>query len=225
MNAWAIKELIGHYVNYRKQISGKKLLPENLFRLYAVATRFPKKLAQKIHLESIQNGVYTINYGMDRIYLIVLSEIAKIERNAFWCLISSNSELIDWGVENYHPRTQEMSTVIKQLIDMYKNEGIKVSYTFEDFHKDMAQEYVHLLSPEVRLHGLSPDKVLSYYKPDEVLSHYKPDEVLSHYKPDERLRGLQSDEVLSHYKPDERLAGLTEEQIRAYLKQLENSKH
>jgi hypothetical protein len=189
LNAWAIKELIGHYVNYRKQISGKKLLPENLFRLYAVATRFPKKLAQKIHLESIQNGVYTINYGMDRIYLIVLSEIAKIERNAFWCLISSNSELIDWGVENYHPHTQEMSTVIKQLIDMYKNEGIKVSYTFEDFHKDMAQEYVHLLSPEERLRGLSPDKVLSHYKPDDRLTGLTEEQILAYLA---RLRQAKS---------------------------------
>jgi hypothetical protein len=47
LDGWALDELIEHYVNYRKQISrsGKKLLPVEDFRLYAVSTRAPEKLA------------------------------------------------------------------------------------------------------------------------------------------------------------------------------------
>src|ERR1700674_1709270 len=39
---WALKELTGHYVNYRKQLSAAEqpLLPEGAFRLYAVCSRF-----------------------------------------------------------------------------------------------------------------------------------------------------------------------------------------
>jgi hypothetical protein len=45
LDCWALKELIGHYVNYRKQTSPsvKELLPEDNFRLFAVSARFPQK--------------------------------------------------------------------------------------------------------------------------------------------------------------------------------------
>src|SRR5262249_27511960 len=43
LDDWALKELTGHYVNYRKQVSPslQQLLPEEEFRLYAVCARFP----------------------------------------------------------------------------------------------------------------------------------------------------------------------------------------
>jgi len=47
LDGWALYELIGHYVNYRKLISPKLgLLPESDFQLYAVATRHPQGLAR-----------------------------------------------------------------------------------------------------------------------------------------------------------------------------------
>src|SRR5215203_4697410 len=44
LDSWAMKELIGHYVAYRKLVSAtpSKLLPEDRFRLYAVSARFPE---------------------------------------------------------------------------------------------------------------------------------------------------------------------------------------
>src|SRR5215470_9817758 len=43
LDAWAMKELIHFYVAYRKLVSTSpsELLPEDHFRLYAVAARFP----------------------------------------------------------------------------------------------------------------------------------------------------------------------------------------
>ena len=45
LDEWAIQELVGHYVNYRKLIgyqeNGNKLPPESDFQLYAVSTRYP----------------------------------------------------------------------------------------------------------------------------------------------------------------------------------------
>jgi hypothetical protein len=50
LDAWAMKELAGHSVNYRKQVSPSlnQLLPEEDFRLFAVCARFPQGLAERL---------------------------------------------------------------------------------------------------------------------------------------------------------------------------------
>ncbi len=54
-DGWAGDELLGHFVDYRKQVSPslKKLLPKKDFRLYAVSTRYPKKLAEQVRFEPV----------------------------------------------------------------------------------------------------------------------------------------------------------------------------
>src|SRR5487761_1083943 len=60
LDGWALCELVGHYVNYRKQSSPSRqeLLPESDYRLLAVCARFPHNLAQQIALTQLQDGVY-----------------------------------------------------------------------------------------------------------------------------------------------------------------------
>jgi hypothetical protein len=50
LDAWAMKELVGHYVAYRKLVSASptELLAEDQFRLYAVCARFPQSLARQV---------------------------------------------------------------------------------------------------------------------------------------------------------------------------------
>jgi hypothetical protein len=52
LDDWALKELTGHYVNYRKQMGSapEPLLPEEEFRLYAVRSRYPHNLASALAL-------------------------------------------------------------------------------------------------------------------------------------------------------------------------------
>src|SRR5947209_10560917 len=52
LDGWALCELVGHYVNYRKQSSPSQdgLLPEADYRLFAVCARFPQNLAQTVPL-------------------------------------------------------------------------------------------------------------------------------------------------------------------------------
>lgn len=59
LDAYAIKELIGHYVNYRKQVSPslEQLLPEESFRLYGVCASQPVQLAAQLELRQLQPGV------------------------------------------------------------------------------------------------------------------------------------------------------------------------
>ena len=53
LDDWTLDELLGHFVNYRKQVSPARstLLPKIAFRLYGVSTRFPQKLAEQVSLE------------------------------------------------------------------------------------------------------------------------------------------------------------------------------
>src|SRR5947207_9997686 len=50
LDDWAIRELIGHYVAYRKLVSRSPsdLLPADRFGLYAVCARFPHNLAGQV---------------------------------------------------------------------------------------------------------------------------------------------------------------------------------
>src|ERR1700722_9397596 len=58
LDAWALCELIGHYVNYRKQssLSLDDLRPESDYRLFAVCARFPQQLAQQLALTGLRGG-------------------------------------------------------------------------------------------------------------------------------------------------------------------------
>ncbi len=58
LDDWALKELTGHYVNYRKQLGkrGEPMLPEGQFRLYAVCCRAPEKLAGEVTLTPVSEG-------------------------------------------------------------------------------------------------------------------------------------------------------------------------
>jgi hypothetical protein len=59
LDGWAMKELIGHYVAYRKLVSRSPsdLLAEDQFGLYAVAARSPHNLSGRVPWQSVQPGV------------------------------------------------------------------------------------------------------------------------------------------------------------------------
>jgi len=76
LDDWALKELTGHYVNYRKQVSPSldKLLPEDDFRCFAVCVRFPHKLAQRVTLRPVRPGVYDVEgFGLSVRVIVVRS--------------------------------------------------------------------------------------------------------------------------------------------------------
>jgi penicillin-binding protein 1C len=77
-DAWSLLELIGYYVNYRKQASSSPnpLPPENEFRVFAISSRFPDGLASQFTLEEVQPGVYDIPIGPLRIRLLVIRLLA-----------------------------------------------------------------------------------------------------------------------------------------------------
>jgi len=193
LDGWALKELVGHAVNYRKQVSPSLdvLIPESDVRLFGIAMRFPRKLAEQVKLEQRSDGVYEVQWGTDRICVLVLSEVPETKGNAVWNLFSGDADRIQHAALWYHGQRSEISTILNQLFENYQAEGVTMPYTVEDFMRDVTLEHLKLLPPEERLRGLPPE---------------------------ERLRGLPPEERLRGLPPEERLRGLSNEEIEEYLR-------
>ena len=180
LDDWTLKELTGHYVNYRKQISPSfnDLYPEDQFQLYGISSRYPKKLfSQQLELTKVQDGVYDICRGSDNIRLIVLNEMPHAKHNAIWHLFSGIPEEVEFAARQYRGKTQEISTVLNTLFDNYNLEGFPVSYTMKDFQKDYVKNHLGLLSPDEVLQQFSPDDRLKGLSPNEVLNRFSPEEI------------------------------------------------
>ncbi len=202
LDGWTLDELIGHYVNYRKQISSSsdKLLPVEDFRLFAVCTRYPQKLAEEVQLQFVKEGVYEIKWGSHQIRVIVLSQISQIERNAIWLLFSGVPEAVQYGASHYYWRRPDNSAVIHQLYKQYQVEHMAMPYTLQDFYREFTKENVDLLTPQERLAGLSVDDLLKNLSVDDLIKRLSPDEILKRLSPDEILKRLSPDEIEAYLK-------------------------
>ncbi len=201
LDGWALDELIGHYVNYRKLIGPEsRLLPESDFRLYAVATRYPQGLARGRALQpTAWPGVYDLPWGTPTIRLIVLNAIDPHPRNATWELFSTRQDRIRHGAAHYRPRRAGTWELLRRLYVVHILEDPSMAYTMEEFLREARQQFLQELTPEERL---------------AVLDQLPPEEVIKHLTTEERLRGLG---------PEERLRGLGPEELRKlqdYLKML-----
>jgi len=179
LDGWAIKELIGHAVNYRKQVSPSldELIPEDSIRLFAVATRYPQKLAEQVALERCSEGVYEVQWGVDRIRVLVLSQVPATEHNAIWNLFSGETSRIESAAQLFRRRTSELSTILNQLYENYQKEGVPMPYTVDDFMRDVTLEHLDLLNPDERLRGLSSEERLKGLPSEERLKGLSPEEI------------------------------------------------
>jgi hypothetical protein len=196
LDKWALKELVGHYLAYRKLVSPdlNHLRPEEEFRLYAACTRYPTNLGKL--LTKTQAGVYEIEC-CHPIRVLVLNQFPETPNNAFWQLFSVNAEKVLFGQKNYQWRQLRLSSVINQLFKRYLLEDLIMSYTVEDYVKNYQKDFLQELSVEERLTGLSPDQ---------------------------RLHGLAPDQRLHGLSPDQRLQGLSPDEIEAYLSKLKSQR-
>jgi len=209
LDGWALDELIGHYVNYRKLASPQhRLLAEEQFQLYAVATRAPQGLAKHRPLTpTAWPGVFDLAWGTPTVRLIVLGQIAEQPRNAAWELFSREQDRIRHGAAHYPHRHRGAWELLRQLYLTYALEEPDMAYSMEEFIREAHQQF---------LHGLTPDERRAF------LEQLSPEERLRGLGPEERLRGLGPDEVFKRFTPEERLRGLDPDQIKAYLKKFEH---
>ncbi len=232
LDAWAMKELVGHYVAYRKLVSRSpsRLWPEDRFRLYAVCARLPHNLSQQVPWQEQQAGVYDCRWGTDVVRVVVAGQLPRETHNAPLHLFSASPELVGFGRGAYRRRSQETSAMLEQLLEKFREEGFTMSFTMEDFQRQYAKEHFARLTPEEQrsaLERLSPERrwaLLQSLPPEflrEVVKSLPAEEhrqVLESLSPEERR------EVLESLPPEERLAGLSAEQIRQHLERLTSSR-
>jgi hypothetical protein len=192
LDAWAIKELIGHFVAYRKLVSRNPsaLLPEDDFRLYAVCARFPSNLSRQIAWHERQAGVYDCQWGTDIVRIIVAGQLPREAHNAPLQLFSASPELVGFASSSYQKRSERTSRVLSQLFEEFQGEGLVMPYTMEDFEREYAKKHFPKLTPKEQREAL------------------------------ELLTPGQQRDLLKSLPPEERLAGLSADEIRTYLDQL-----
>ncbi len=192
LDAWALDELIGHYVNYRKQASSaaKAFLPIEDFRLYAVCTRAPEKFAKEATLLPLQPGVYETRWGSKLVRVIVTSQVPKTQNNALWQLFSGITEHVQHASANYRWRRSDNSGIINQLFQNYEIEGMHMPYTWDDYYRDITREHLDWLPKE------------------ELLAKLSVEDRLKGLPVEDRLKGLPVEDLLKRLPP---------EAIEAYL--------
>ena len=198
-DSWSLLELIGYYVNYRKQASSSPdpLVPEDQFRLFGISARFPDHLARQFRLEETQSGVYDINMGPLRIRLLVIRNLPNEPANAMFKLFSIVPEQIEFACQNYHAVSQHTTGIVDNLIRMYRKEDKRMATTLEEINR----------------------KILK-----EALDSAPAKELVNRLTPAQRLEGLPAEERLKGVPAEERMKGLSPEEIEVYLRKLKNEK-
>jgi hypothetical protein len=160
LDGWALKELVGHSVNYRKQVSPSldRLLPEESFRLLAVVTRFPEKMAGKITLQLQGVGVYDVAWGTDTIRVLVLNEVPAADHNAVLNLFSAEPQRVVAGAVRCRSVSREFSFVLEELIETYLGES-DMPQTLDEMIRDSAERFMAKISPS-RLVEIMPQEML-----------------------------------------------------------------
>jgi hypothetical protein len=182
LDGWAMKELIGHYVAYRKLVSPSpsELLPEERFRLYAVCARFPHNISGQVPWQERQAGVYDCRWGTDEVRVIVARELPREAHNAPLHLFSASPELVGFGSNAYRQHSERTSGMLQLLFRRYEGEDFIMPFTWADFDLWFIKERLPLLPPEERR---------------EVLQSLPPEERLAGLPPEERLAGLSAEQI------------------------------
>jgi hypothetical protein len=175
LDGWAMKELVGHYVAYRKLVSRtpSDLLSEDQFGLYAVTARHPH-LSGQVPWQRVQAGVYDCQWGTDTVRVVVAGELPREVHNAPLHLFSAAPELVEFGGRTYRRHSDEMSALLAQLFKGLQAEGFAMPFTMEDFRRQFVMEHfpeltpeeqqkvLQTLPPEKRLEGLSAEQIRQY---------------------------------------------------------------
>ena len=189
LDAWALWELIGHFVNYRKQSSPslQDLRPESDYRLFAVCARFPQQLAQQVALIRLQEGVFEVIGFALRVRVIVANQLPQEEQNAMLHLFSARVELLRYGQEHYRPHSRETSLLLYTLFETYE-EDTGMSDKLKEFVLQTMDELVERMPLAKRLKGVPKE------------------ELLKGLSPEDRLKGLSLDDLLTALSPEARKA-------------------
>jgi len=203
LDGWAFSELVGHYVNYRKQVSPnmRDLLPEADFRLFIVCARFPQNLAGQVVMAEVSEGVYDVGHFSGTIRMIVVGQLPCERHNAMLCLFSAKDEQRNYGARIYQPRSPDRTSFLVQLFRGFPKEFFPVPYSMADLVRETRAEVFATASVEERLEGIPVEKRLEGIPAEK------------------RLEGIPVEQRLAGVPPEEYLKTLSPEALQA-LRQL-----
>ncbi|MHB1558938.1 MAG: hypothetical protein ACYC61_15920 [Isosphaeraceae bacterium] len=242
MDAWAVKELVSHYVAYRKVVSPStsELVSEEEFRLFAVCARRPRNLPREVPWQERGPGVYDCLWGTDTIRVVVAGELPREAHNAPLHLFSASPKLVQFAGGSYQRRSEDTSELLEQLFQRFRSEGMTVSYTMKDFRRDYVKEHLPELSPREVAEAVRalPAETRRAVSAEVLLPELSPREVAEAVRalPAETRRAVSAEVLLPELSPREVaeavralpaetrravsaevLQALPEEEIRQYL--------
>jgi hypothetical protein len=125
--------------------------------------------------------------------------------------------------------------LLRRLFEGYRQEGLAMPYTMEDFCRDYVKEHLEDLPPELRREDLTPEQVTRILRAQELLPKVSPEEgieILSVLPPEEsrallahapeQVRRALLAHLLKGLPPAEILKRLPREAIEDFLKNQQN---
>ncbi len=119
-----------------------------------------------------------------------MNQVAQKEHNALWNAFSAEKDRIAYGSQHYQIRSEYTSTILKQLFAQYKQEGIDMPYTMENFIHDVALEHLSELTIDERLQGLPAEEIAQRLPLEERLKGLPAEELEAYL---EKMRANKSD--------------------------------
>jgi hypothetical protein len=173
LDAWAVTELVAHYVAYRKAVSPSpaELLPEDQFRLFAVCENRPQKLPREVPWQERGPGVYDCLWGTDTVRVVVTGEVSRQPHNALRHLFSAVPDRVGFSGGAYRRRSTDADALLDQVFERYHQEGLAVGYTMPDFRRDYIKEYLPELPREDRedvLRALPAEDLLAVLSLEQI---------------------------------------------------------
>jgi len=221
LDGWALNELLGHYVNYRKQVSPtmRDLLPETDFRLFMVCARFPHNLADQVSLVEVRAGVYDVRHFGGTIRLIVVGQLPCEEPNAVLCLFSGRDDQRSYGAKTYHPRSLEGSSFLLQLFKGHPKELLSMPYTLADLARDTLAELLPNATVE-DLKAVPVEKRLESVPMAQRIESVPMAQRIESVPMAQRIESVPMAQRLEGVSADELVKGLSPEALQALRKLL-----
>jgi len=145
------------YVNYRKAFAPEP--DPQAFGLYAVTTRRPRALFELVTATEVMPGVYRLAAIGRTVTVVVPLAVALVPRNALWELFSAEDERVAEGARNFRWQAADHLPILNELYQRYRDAGVRMSYSIEDFRRGVALEMLPKLPSEERLRGLSIEEL------------------------------------------------------------------
>jgi hypothetical protein len=125
---------------------------------------------------------------------------------------SASQEQWEYAKSHYQQKSQETSSLIRDLWNLYSEEGVAMPYTMEDYKRDLKERVLKEFTPELK------EQVLKEFTPEDK------ERVLKELTVKEKLKGLSPQEIVNEIPLEEFLQNISAEEIETCLKKIKNRK-